>query len=137
MKLIIAAFAVALALLTVACGEDTEPTTSAGAEENAETEADPTETVAEIKRLLDEILTTYEEGDAEAAAELSAEAYLENYEHIEDAVIDAAPEVNEELETLLGADLRQEISDGAPIEEIEQMVTRARELLDDALAAIT
>ena len=136
MKLVIAALAVALALFAVACGDDTEPTTSA-VEDNAETEADPNETVAEIERLLDEIVTTYEQGDAEAAAELSAEAYLENYEHIEDAVIDAAPEVNEELETLLGADLRQEISDGAPVEEIEQMVTRAKELLDDALAAIT
>ena len=67
---------------------------------------------------------------------LSAEAYLENYEIIEAQVIELAPEVNEELEPLLGADLRAEIQAGAPQEEIESMIERARELLDEALAAI-
>lgn len=135
MRLITVAMAVALTLFGVACGDDQGPTSAA--ENHAATESDPEAVVAEIERLLDEIVTTYEQGDAEAAAELSAEAYLENYEHIEDSVVDAAPEVNEELETLLGADLRQQLSDGAPIEEIESMVARARELLQEALAAIT
>ena len=78
--------------------------------------------VEEINRLLDEILVLVEEGDREAAAELAAEAYLENYEVIEADVIAAAPEINDELEPLLGADLRAAITRGAALSEIEAMV---------------
>jgi hypothetical protein len=99
-------------------------------------ESDPKAIVAEIEELLDEIVSTYEAGDADAAAELSAEAYLENYEVIEAEVIEKAPEVNEELEPLLGADLRKRISEGAPVSEIEDMVARAKELLAEALEAV-
>ena len=99
-------------------------------------ESDPEAIVAEIKELLDEIIATYEAGDADAAAELSAEAYLENYEVIEAEVIETAPAVNEELEPLLGADLRKRISEGAPVSEIEDMVARAEELLAEALEAL-
>jgi hypothetical protein len=99
-------------------------------------ESDPEAIVAEIEELLDEIVSTYEAGDADAAAELSAEAYLENYEVIEAEVIEKAPEVNEELEPLLGADLRKRISEGAPVSEIEDMVARAKELLAEALEAV-
>jgi hypothetical protein len=96
-------------------------------------ESDPAEVVAKIEELLGEIEEKYAAGDADAAAELSAEAYLENYEIIEAEVIELAPEVNEELEPLLGAALREEIQAGAPQQEIESMVARARELLNDAL----
>ena len=100
------------------------------------TESDPVAVVEEIDRLLDEILVLVEEGDREAAAELAAEAYLENYEVIEADVIDAAPEINEELEPLLGADLRAAILEDAPLAEIEAMVEQARGLLDEALVAL-
>lgn len=100
------------------------------------TESDPVEIVAEINSLLDELVEAYEAGDAERAAELSAEAYLENYEVIEAAVIENAPDVNAELEPLLGAELRRQIQDGAPVEDINDMVEQVRSLLDDALAAL-
>ena len=99
-------------------------------------ESDPEAIVAEIERLLDEIIETYEEGDADAAAELAAEAYLENYEVIEAEVIELAPEVNEELEPLLGADLRKQIREDASVADVEQMVVRAKDLLAGALKAI-
>jgi hypothetical protein len=99
-------------------------------------ESDPGEVVEEIEELLTEIEEAYAEGDAEGAAELSAEAYLENYEVIEADVIELAPEVNEELEPLLGAELRRQIQAGAPQEEIASMIERARELLDEALEAL-
>jgi hypothetical protein len=99
-------------------------------------ESDPAEVVANIEDLLTEIEKTYAAGDAQAAAELSAEAYLENYEVIEADVIELAPEVNEELEPLLGASLREELQAGASQEEIESMIARARELLQDALEAL-
>jgi hypothetical protein len=99
-------------------------------------ESDPEEVVAEIEGLLDEVVSTYEAGDADAATELAAEAYLENYEVIEAEVIEMAPEVNEELEPLLGADLRKRISEGAPVNEIEDMVAHAKDLLAEALEAL-
>lgn len=100
------------------------------------TESDPVAVVDEINRLLDEILALVEADDRDAAAELAAVAYLENYEVIEADVIAAAPEINEELEPLLGADLRAAINDGAELTEIEAMVEEARGLLDDALTAL-
>lgn len=99
-------------------------------------ESDPGSLVTEIEGLLDEIVETYEAGEADAAAELAAEAYLENYEVIEAEVIELAPEVNEELEPLLGAELRKQIRAGASVAEVERSITRAKELLVDALKAI-
>lgn len=99
-------------------------------------ESDPEEVVANINALLDEIDSLYAEGETEEAAELAAEAYLENYEVIEAGVIQAAPEVNEELEPLLGADLRRQMQEGADPAEISEMIERARVLLDEALAAV-
>lgn len=96
-------------------------------------ESDPGDVVANIEDLLAEIEETYSAGDVEAAAELSAEAYLENYEIVEADVIELAPEINEKLEPLLGTALRQEIQAGAPPEEIESMIARARALLRQAL----
>jgi hypothetical protein len=113
-------------------GHELEETVGAASVE----ESDPKSIVAEIEELLDEIVATYEAGDADAAAELSAEAYLENYEVIEAEVIEDAPEINEELEPLLGADLRKRISEGAPVKEIEDMVARAKELLGKALESL-
>jgi hypothetical protein len=95
--------------------------------------SDPNDVAAEIEDLLDEVIESYEAGDAAAAAELSAEAYLENYEVIEAEVIDKAPEINNELEPLLGAELRRRIDEGAPVSEIRQMVARAKELLSQAI----
>jgi hypothetical protein len=99
-------------------------------------ESDPEAIVAEIEELLDEIVESYEDGNAAAAAELSAEAYLEKYEVIEAEVIELAPEVNAELEPLLGAELRRQINADAPVADIKEMVARAKRLLHEALASV-
>lgn len=99
-------------------------------------QTDPHEVAENIDALLDEVVATYEAGDADAAGELAAEAYLENYEVIEAQVIETSPEINEELEPLLGADLRKEISAGADVTEIQAMVDRAKELLAQAISAL-
>jgi hypothetical protein len=99
-------------------------------------EADPAEEAEAIEGLLADVLAAYEEGRAEQAAELVAEAYLEHYEVIEPEVIELAPDVNAELEPLLGAELRRRIQEGAPVEEIRSIVDRALELLDQAVAAL-
>ena len=98
--------------------------------------ADPEEVFDRIDSLLGQILTEYEEGEAEEAAELAAEAYLENYEVVEADVIRLAPDVNEELEPLLGTELRARIQEGVPVSELESMIERARELLAEARVAV-
>jgi hypothetical protein len=97
---------------------------------------EPAQVAAEIEELLAEVVAAYRAGDPEEAGELAAEAYLENYEVIEAEVIELAPEVNQQLEPLLGAELRKRIREGAPAGEIAAMVARAEKLLGRALEAL-
>lgn len=119
------------ALLLGACAEKDDSATPQATEEVA-----PAEVVAAIEDLLGEIDETYAAGDAERAAELAAEAYVENYELIEEDVEEAAPDLNEELEGLLGTELRDRIQAGAPQTEIATMISRARRLLQEALKVL-
>ena len=96
----------------------------------------PEEAFDNIENLLTRILQAYRAGNTEEAAELAAQAYLENYEIVEADVIRLAPDVNEELEPLLGAELRARIREGAPADEIASMVERARTLLRQARTAV-
>lgn len=89
-----------------------------------------------IDTLLGQVVEAHERGNAGEAAELAAEAYLENYEHLESEVMEEDPELNEELEGLLGTRLRRRIRQGIPQEELEEMVEEARALLDRARAAV-
>jgi hypothetical protein len=100
------------------------------------TEVEAEEVWENIETLLDQVLAEYREGEAEEAAELAAEAYLENYELIEADVITAAPDLNAELEPLLAAELRAAIGEGVPAEELEHLIERAKELLDQARQAV-
>lgn len=99
-------------------------------------DTDPAEIVANIEALLADVLEAYQAGEAEEAGELAAEAYLENYELIEAEVIEYAPEINEELEPLLGADLRKEMDAGATVAEIKDMIETAEKLLAEALTVL-
>jgi hypothetical protein len=94
------------------------------------------EAFANIDALLTEILEKYEAGEAEEAAELAAEAYLENYELIEADVIELAPEINEKLEPILGSQLRARIREDVPEEDLAALIDEARELLDQAEEAL-
>jgi hypothetical protein len=95
-----------------------------------------TDAIANVNGLLDDILEQVGSGDREAAAESAAKAYLENYELIEADVIEYAPDVNSELEPILGSQLRSRIRDDAPLSEIESLVEKARGLLNDAEEAL-
>lgn len=99
-------------------------------------ESDPAAAQAAIEELLDQIGQLVAAGDRVQAAELAAKAYLDHYEVIEPAVIAAAPEINDELEPLLGPGLRQQISSGATVDEIDQSIARARDLLGQAIEAL-
>jgi hypothetical protein len=130
-------FAASAALLQVGCGDDSG--SDAGGSTTREEPAaktDATATGAKIEQLLDEAAASYDPAQPERAGELVADAYVENYEHIEDAVKDAAPKVNEQLEPLMGAELRKQIREGVPVAEIRAMVARAKGLLAQGVSAV-
>jgi hypothetical protein len=89
-----------------------------------------------IEVLLDRALAAYRSGEAEEAAELIAQAYLENYELVEGEVIEHAPELNDELEPLLSAGLRAQVRDGVPVEDLARAIERAKALLARARQAV-
>ncbi len=99
-------------------------------------EVEPDEVGAQIEQLLQQTLTAYAEGDVDRAEELAAEAYLQHYEEIEVRIIAEAPQVNEQLEPLLGEELRKKIQERAPESEIEALVTHAKQLLREGLRAL-
>jgi hypothetical protein len=99
-------------------------------------EADPAAEQAAIEELLDQVLALVESNERDAAAELVAEIYLEHYEVIEAGVIAAVPDINAELEPLLGAGLRQQIRDGESLADITASVDRAKTLLAQAVEAL-
>lgn len=97
---------------------------------------EPEEVWEAIDSLLDQVLAEYRQGEPDEAAELAARAYLENYELVEAKVIEHAPDVNDQLEPLLSAELRARIREGVPPAELEALVGRAKDLLAQARRAV-
>lgn len=133
---ICAALLAAVSLVAISCGSDDESDSSAATTTTSEQAADPGQTVQRIEQLLDRVARSYDPAAPAAAGELAAEAYLENYELIEDGVKEADAELNERIEPLLGAELRKRIREGAPKSEIEAMVKEAKRLIDEAETAV-
>jgi high-affinity iron transporter len=128
---------VALALMIsclalVGCGDDPADTDRASQGSSHESAEDPVAVVDDINALLDDAVAAYEAGDKDEAAELVATAYLDNYEHIEEAVEEEAGDLNDALEPLLGAELRRQIEMDVPASEIEALVSEAQDLLAQA-----
>lgn len=97
---------------------------------------EPKEAFDTIETLLGQILAEYEKGERDEAAEIAAKAYLESYELVEAEVIRLAPEVNKELEPILGAELRAKIKQGVPVAELRALIEKARQLLAKAREAV-
>lgn len=100
--------------------------TELGAEENA------ANYISNIRQLLDEAISEYESNNIVKAKELVTTAYLDNFEHIERSIGDELAEQGEEL---LRENLRVQLDNNAPVEEIRQTVDEINELLDQAESA--
>ncbi len=86
--------------------------------------------VRNIEALLDEIVIRYEQGNYEEAQNLAMQAYLDNYELIEDDVKGYDEELNEEFEQLLRIELANKIKDRASIEEVQATVDMIKAKLE-------
>lgn len=137
--LILLALVAALSLGATACGgssTDEPAAVSAGAAAEEEEEAaTPAEAAAEIDtivQMLESAVADVRAGNRDAAEETVGDAYLEHFEHVEGALEDVAPELNEEIEEALSHELRDEIKSGAKAAEIEALADEIRANLDDA-----
>ena len=105
---------------------------SAEAEEEEVTPAQAVAEIGTIRRMLDEAVEKYRAGEAEEAEEIVGDAYLEHFELVEHPLEERDHELMEELEVLISTTIRNEIKDGAPPEEVEQLVAEAKEGLAEA-----
>lgn len=118
-------------LALVACGGD-DGSSSSEPEEGSVSPEQAVSEIGEVRDGLDASLTAYEDGDAEQAEELAADAYLEHFELVEGPLEEVDPALNEGLEELIREQLRGAITDGRSPAQVSDLVERAQDDLDQA-----
>ena len=134
MKKTMTVLALSAALGLAACGDDEE-----SPEAETEATATPQEAITEIGEVrtgLEDALASYENGDADAAAEAVNETYLQHFELVEGPLEEADEELNEELEHQIREELVAEIESGAPKGDVAGLVTDIEKGLDEAEDAL-
>jgi hypothetical protein len=129
-KPILAIAAVAATFGLVACGDSSDGTST-----DAEASITPAMAIDEIGAVEDGLAAAqaaYVKGDADQAEELASTAYLEHFELVEGPLEEADEELNEHLEELIREELRNAITDGAPVAEVKKLVAEANDGLDEA-----
>lgn len=119
----------ALAVLGVAAG-------CGGSDESDEESATPAQAVTqigEVKTLLATAVDQVRAGDADAAEETVGTAYLEHFEQVEGPLGERDEALMEELEEAISTELRNDIKNGKPVEEIRAAVDEIGADLDRAV----
>lgn len=126
--------ALASVIAVAGCGGsgDSAATTSAEASTPEEALAE----LATIRTLLEKAVAQYRAGDAEAAEETVGDAYLEHYEHVEGPLGERDHDLMERIEEILSTDLREQIKDGKPADEVADAVDELNGHLDEAETAL-
>jgi hypothetical protein len=110
-------------LALAACGSESS-SGSSGSEER-EAAASPAVALREAgatRTAIEDALATYKSGDAAAAEDQVAEAYVRHFEKVEDPLKAKDEELNERLEETISGDLREQMKAEAPAAQIEQTV---------------
>jgi hypothetical protein len=128
MTLVLATSALALA----ACGDE---------EGGEETEAAVTPQVAigeiaAVRAGLEQALAEYTNGDAESAAEIVEETYLQHFELVEGPLEEIDEELNEELEEGIREELVDTMESNAEVAQVKDMIAEIESGLDEAEAAL-
>ena len=127
-----------VALTVTACGSDDDSSPAAAtATEDGEDEGEITAEEAaaeidEIKRMLDECLAQYQDGDTEAADTTVGDAYLEHFEKVEHPLEEQDHELMEDLEHRISTEIRDEMKEGASTDEVAALVEETKADLDTA-----
>jgi hypothetical protein len=101
-------------------------------EESGAEEQDPIAIINNIKSLLTQLIAEYRSQNYQVAESIAIEAYLENYENVEAPIAQQDQQLMEQTEVMLREELRQMITDRAPIEQIEQHIGMINANLDRA-----
>ena len=128
-----------VALTVTACGSDDDDSSPAAATATDEGEITAEEAAAqidEIKRMLDEGLAQYQDGDQEAADTTVGDAYLEHFEKVEHSLEERDHELMEDLEHRISTEIRQEMKEGASADEVAALVEETKADLDTAKAKL-
>ena len=80
--------------------------------------------------MLNEMLSAYKAQNYPEAESIAMEAYLENYEFIEEPIAQHDQQLMEQTEIMLREELRQMIKDKAPVEQVQQQVDKINANLD-------
>ena len=115
------------------CGSDES---SSDAESKTATPQQALREIAEVRKGLDQALSTYKSGDKAAADEQVGDAYLQHFELVEGPLEEADHELNESLEDGIREELREKIKAGAPATEIDQLHREIVTNLDKAETAL-
>src|SRR3954462_6377249 len=105
-------------MLAAGCGSDD------GGESSSAEETTPQQALAEVgevRKGLEQAVTTYRSGDKAKADEQVGDTYLQHFELVEGPLEKADGELKEKLEDGIREELRGKIKAGAPAKEIEQM----------------
>lgn len=132
-----------VALTVTACGSDDDDSSPAaatatdeGEEEGEITAEEAAAEIDEIKRMLDEGLAQYQDGDQEAADTTVGDAYLEHFEKVEHSLEERDHELMEDLEHRISTEIRQEMKEGASADEVAALVEETKADLDTAKAKL-
>ena len=133
-----------VALTVTACGSDEDSSPAAATatdegEEEGEDEITAEEAAAEIdeiKRMLDEGLAQYQDGDTKAADTTVGDAYLEHFEKVEHPLEEQDHELMEDLEHRISTEIRDEMKEGASADEVAALVEQTKADLDTAKAKL-
>jgi hypothetical protein len=118
----------AVALAGTACGSSDEDEETSSAAAVAE--------IDEIKAMLDTGLVQYRSGDQEAADTTVGDAYLEHFEHVEDPLGERDHELMEDLEHRISTEIRDEMKDGTPPDQVATLIAETKADLDTAKARL-
>jgi tetratricopeptide (TPR) repeat protein len=93
--------------------------------------------IDKIKELLDKSVAEYKEGNAQEAKALATEAYLDNYELIENDIAQENKELMEKIEIDMRVELVQMIDAGKPAADVESHVNTIKTDLETARTVVT
>ena len=120
-------------LETGIANEDVSNTTISETTESQEAETDnPIQLISKIRSLLNQTVEEYNSQNYTGAEALATEAYLDNYEYVENPLAEKDRTLMETTEVLMREELRQMILDEVPPEEIATHVENINANLDRA-----
>jgi hypothetical protein len=96
----------------------------------------PSEIINEVKSLLDQTMTEYQNENFSRASALAEEAYLENYEFIKASLAEQDVNLMEEIEIMLRGQLRDQVKGSDPDADVPRLVEELNSNLDKAAAML-